>query len=62
MDETRYRQQLEGIKKYADIAEVPPAIAKAFTIQNASLIQLILACRLEFGCCSLDTNPNARHD
>ena len=24
MDETRYRQQLEGLKKYADIAEVPP--------------------------------------
>jgi hypothetical protein len=24
MDETRYRQQLEGLEKYADIAEVPP--------------------------------------
>src|SRR5215470_15863333 len=24
MDETRYRQQIEGLKKYADIAEVPP--------------------------------------
>jgi len=24
MDEARYRQQLEGLKKYADIAEVPP--------------------------------------
>jgi hypothetical protein len=24
MDETRYRQQLEGLKKYADIPEVPP--------------------------------------
>src|SRR5262245_17083717 len=24
MDETRYRQQLEGLKNYADIAEVPP--------------------------------------
>jgi len=24
MDEARYRQQIEGLKKYADIAEVPP--------------------------------------
>ena len=24
MDETRYRQQLDGLKKYSDIAEVPP--------------------------------------
>jgi hypothetical protein len=24
MDEARYRQQLEGLKKYADIGEVPP--------------------------------------
>jgi hypothetical protein len=24
MDETRYRQQIERLKKYADIAEVPP--------------------------------------
>jgi hypothetical protein len=24
MDETRYHQQIEGLKKYADIAEVPP--------------------------------------
>src|SRR5215831_17854170 len=24
MDETRYRQQIEGLKKYADIPEVPP--------------------------------------
>ena len=24
MDEARYRQQLEGLKKYADIAEIPP--------------------------------------
>src|SRR5262245_41825330 len=24
MDEARYRQQLEGLKKYTDIAEVPP--------------------------------------
>ena len=24
MDETRYRQQIEGLRKYADIAEVPP--------------------------------------
>src|SRR5262249_37830471 len=24
MDETRYRQQIEGLKKYSDIAEVPP--------------------------------------
>jgi hypothetical protein len=24
MDEARYRQQIEGLKKYADVAEVPP--------------------------------------
>ena len=24
MDEARYRQQIEGLKKYSDIAEVPP--------------------------------------
>ena len=24
MDETRYRQQIDGLKKYSDIAEVPP--------------------------------------
>jgi hypothetical protein len=24
MDEARYRQQIEGLKKYADITEVPP--------------------------------------
>jgi hypothetical protein len=24
MDEARYRQQLDGLKKYSDIAEVPP--------------------------------------
>jgi hypothetical protein len=24
MDEARYRQQIEGLKKYTDIAEVPP--------------------------------------
>src|SRR5262245_66144149 len=24
MDEARYRQQIEGVKKYTDIAEVPP--------------------------------------
>jgi hypothetical protein len=24
MDDARYRQQIEGLKKYADIAEVPP--------------------------------------
>jgi hypothetical protein len=24
MDETRYRQQIDGLKKYSDVAEVPP--------------------------------------
>ena len=24
MDEARYHQQIEGLKKYSDIAEVPP--------------------------------------